>query len=537
MTYHPDDEAALRKMEENLARGVERMNHETRIYGDGLWDDDPSLTAHSAESRAAKRRIKRTPVSSEAGVKEGMAGVLQTLDYLGSKGPSAVPGVLTEVAEASKALNATERAVVRDTAQGVVARAVGSREGAGSLMRQYLPAPTYGSDPISLDEDGQPILTRRLLADQPPNIEYRWGGDMAQASGINLPFGATGTLKSAWAIMMATHDVLLGMKNERVPTGFIFSEAARSASARLAVSLYDADLLGNDVTWAEVDEVLAREGIHIFDPIGFDHRDFVGSTINYIERHGLKRVVIDTYSRASTGYNENDATDTSAILAKLNAILDATGVDITLVHHEGYTPGRPRGSSSLLQGTDTAYGFAKGSRDDQYWLKMVKNKNGALRENAVGFRPRIIRGIKIGGEEHTGIALESSTNSSFKAEARPSEYIERLGTPSARAVHLLCRVLHDDGMGEIACSQAQIATAYSDAVVDAFEGTKYGGQVKPVNRDAMRRMLKSEAVARYIEVNDDGDYTLTYDGIKATKVDEMTFAFEHDNQKEEEETD
>ena len=68
----------------------------------------------------------------------------------------------------------------------------------------------------------------------------------------------------------------------------------------------------------------------------------------------LSMVVVDTLSRAMAGGDENGPTDMTSFIANLDALRDATGAHIMIVHHSGKDTAKgARGHSSLRAATDT----------------------------------------------------------------------------------------------------------------------------------------------------------------------------------------
>jgi len=68
----------------------------------------------------------------------------------------------------------------------------------------------------------------------------------------------------------------------------------------------------------------------------------------------LAMIVVDTLSRAMAGGDENGPTDMTAFIANLDALRDATGAHIMIVHHSGKDTAKgARGHSSLRAATDT----------------------------------------------------------------------------------------------------------------------------------------------------------------------------------------
>ena len=68
----------------------------------------------------------------------------------------------------------------------------------------------------------------------------------------------------------------------------------------------------------------------------------------------LELVVIDTFSAASPGANENASEDVSKVLQRCHRIAVETGAHVALVHHTPKLGGSPRGHSSLLGNVENA---------------------------------------------------------------------------------------------------------------------------------------------------------------------------------------
>jgi len=68
----------------------------------------------------------------------------------------------------------------------------------------------------------------------------------------------------------------------------------------------------------------------------------------------LSMIVVDTLSRAMAGGDENGPTDMTSFIANLDALRNATGAHIMIVHHSGKDTAKgARGHSSLRAATDT----------------------------------------------------------------------------------------------------------------------------------------------------------------------------------------
>lgn len=102
---------------------------------------------------------------------------------------------------------------------------------------------------------------------------------------------------------------------------------------------------------------------------------------DFITKHGIKAVFIDTYAKAATGVDENKAKDVGLTLLQLD-VIKRLGCAVVLVHHlrKGYKhpPGEQldataalRGSGALEGGFDHIISATKANVDgehNEYWL-------------------------------------------------------------------------------------------------------------------------------------------------------------------------
>jgi hypothetical protein len=69
--------------------------------------------------------------------------------------------------------------------------------------------------------------------------------------------------------------------------------------------------------------------------------------------HRLELFIVDTYSAATPGANENASEDVSKILARADRLSEAIGAAVLIVHHKNAAGSRPRGHSSVFANLDS----------------------------------------------------------------------------------------------------------------------------------------------------------------------------------------
>lgn len=74
---------------------------------------------------------------------------------------------------------------------------------------------------------------------------------------------------------------------------------------------------------------------------------------------GVEFIILDTQARMTSGVNENDNSEMSEVVTRLDELRSATGACVTLVHHTGVTGGRGRGASSVLGAMDYEHSVSR----------------------------------------------------------------------------------------------------------------------------------------------------------------------------------
>jgi AAA domain len=118
-------------------------------------------------------------------------------------------------------------------------------------------------------------------------------------------------------------------------------------------------------------------------------------------------VVIDTYSRALGGGDENGPLDGGAAVANIQKIIDATGGHVLIVHHVGNADdakGRLRGWSGLNGAIDTSV-LVKQPKKDGVVIWMVQKENDPLGGERLPPHKVKIRSHKTGAVDAKGNAV------------------------------------------------------------------------------------------------------------------------------------
>jgi len=130
-------------------------------------------------------------------------------------------------------------------------------------------------------------------------------------------------------------------------------------------------------------------------------------------------IVIDTLSRVMAGGDENSAADMTALIRNIDAIREATGAHVMLVHHTGKDTARgARGHSSLRAATDTEIEVQNAEDDDgaQCRAAMVTKQRDYQGGEAFAFSLKTVTlGVDQDGDEVTSCVVQEADSEEFAA--------------------------------------------------------------------------------------------------------------------------
>lgn len=190
-----------------------------------------------------------------------------------------------------------------------------------------------------------------------------------------MVFGESGSGKSFLCVDMgisiARGVPFLGMKTAQGSVLYQAGEGGRGLQKRL-----DAYKLHHRVA-ENVPFVLLPEKVNLFGPEG-DTEAFIEECLEWKAYlpDPLALIVIDTFSTASPGANENDAADMGRMLDAGDRLNKATGAAVVWVHHKNASGLRERGHTSFRANIDTAIEVVRDQESKERSLHLVKLKDG-----------------------------------------------------------------------------------------------------------------------------------------------------------------
>ncbi|MEN3791835.1 AAA family ATPase [Fulvimarina sp. MAC3] len=178
--------------------------------------------------------------------------------------------------------------------------------------------------------------------------------------------------------------------------------------------------------------------------------DLIGDAMTEIqERAGLpvRLIVLDTLSRMMHGGVDSEPRDMKIFLEHVEALRQATGAHILIIHHTGKETDRGmRGSSMLRDFADTVLAIEAPKEEDTdhlHWIKVDKQKDG---EDGGKYRARLSQstvGTDEDGDETTSCVVEHLGASETTGPAKPQK---RLSPSEEIARRALADLLCDQGV-------------------------------------------------------------------------------------------
>jgi hypothetical protein len=172
------------------------------------------------------------------------------------------------------------------------------------------------------------------------------------AGSMSVVYGPSNSGKTFFAFDLAYHVAIGAVwRNCRVTQTavlYLAAEGGNGAMNRMAA-------LKQEHGVCEVPFALKRAGLDLLhDQADLQHIADLAREVTSLHPGKPLLIVIDTLSRIMAGGDENSAADMTALIRNIDAIREATGAHIMLVHHTGKDTARgARGHSSLRAATDT----------------------------------------------------------------------------------------------------------------------------------------------------------------------------------------
>lgn len=192
---------------------------------------------------------------------------------------------------------------------------------------------------------------------------------------IGMIYGASGSGKSFLAVhaglCIARGVPFLGHDTRRGSVLYQAGEGGKGLVKRLRAYKQENRVI------EDVPFVLLPARVDLFSPDG-DVASFIDECLAWraVLPEPLSLIVVDTFSTASPGANENASEDMSRLIRAGEDINKATGAALLWVHHKNAAGDRERGHTSLRANIDTAIEVTKDEESNLRTARLAKLKDG-----------------------------------------------------------------------------------------------------------------------------------------------------------------
>jgi hypothetical protein len=229
---------------------------------------------------------------------------------------------------------------------------------------------------------------------------------------MSVVYGPSNSGKTFFALDMAFHVAIgarwrdLRVKQNAVL--YLAAEGGSGVSNRIVA-------LKEETGVCDVPFALRRAGLDLLhDQADLQHIADLANEVMRVKPGLPLVIVIDTLSRVMAGGDENSAADMTALIRNIDAIREATGAHICLVHHTGKDTARgARGHSSLRAATDTEIEVQ--NEDGARAAQVTKQRDHQGGETFAFNLKAVSLGHDEDGDEVTSCVVEAADSDEYKA--------------------------------------------------------------------------------------------------------------------------
>jgi len=236
------------------------------------------------------------------------------------------------------------------------------------------------------------------------------------AQAMSVVYGPSNSGKTFFALDLAYHIAIGAQwRGHRVKQGcvlYLAAEGGRGVANRVAALKMQHGV-------CNVPLALRRAGLDLLhDKADLQHVYDLAKEVTARMPEAPLIIVIDTLSRIMAGGDENSAADMTALIRNVDAIREATGAHIMLVHHTGKDTARgARGHSSLRAATDTEIEVGQvGEEGSESRAAMVTKQRDYQGGETFAFSLKTVPlGFDQDGDEVTSCVVEEGDAEEFQA--------------------------------------------------------------------------------------------------------------------------
>lgn len=300
----------------------------------------------------------------------------------------------------------------------------------GARRKGWTPEPYAKPEALKIETDPQPAADPFFDKPEQPR-EVEWFDDIEPSmtdaylvkgvisrGAMSVVYGPSNSGKTFFALDLAFHIAIgarwRGLRVEQAAVLYLAAEGGRGVSNRVAA-------LKRETGVCDVPLALKRAGMDLLHAqADLQHLADLAALVCQ-QRPGLPLlIVIDTLSRIMAGGDENNAADMTALIRNIDAIREATGAHVMLVHHTGKDAARgARGHSSLRAATDTEIEVQ--NEDGNRAAIVTKQRDYQGGETFAFNLKSVTLGTDQDGDEVTSCVVEEADSGEFSAARKAAK--------------------------------------------------------------------------------------------------------------------
>lgn len=256
-------------------------------------------------------------------------------------------------------------------------------------------------------DDVQPALSSRYLVK-----------GLLDAETMSVVYGPSNSGKTFFALDLAFHIAAgmnwRGMRTTQAGVLYLAAEGGRGVANRIVA-------LREETGAHSIPFALRRAGLDLLKQQADLQAVYDLAMQVKARADGLPMmIVIDTLSRVMAGGDENSASDMTALIRNIDAIRQATGAHVMIIHHSGKDTARgARGHSSLRAATDTE--IEVGNEDGNRAAMVTKQRDWQGGETFAFTLKSVQLGTDSDGDEVTSCVVEASDTTDFQAARKAAK--------------------------------------------------------------------------------------------------------------------
>jgi AAA domain len=334
------------------------------------------------------------------------------------------------------------------------------------------------------------FLVERFISIKPDSTAQYLVKGLLQRTGLVVVWGAPKCGKSFWTFDLLMHAALgWEYRGRRVQKGTIVYCALEGAQGfRNRIEAFRQDKL-SEVDGSDPPFYLMATPLSLVR----DRKAFIADIGKQLDGDHPVAVCIDTLNRSLEGSESSDE-DMAAYILAADAVRDAFGCLVVIVHHCGHGGARPRGHSSLMGAADMQIAVKRDAADNIV-AELELSKDGEVGLQLVSRLKVVDIGVDQDGDSITSCVVEAVDSGAV---------LSRAAKPPPKSCQTALRALHKaiEEAGKDAPTSSTIPSSARVVSVETWRQYAYASGISDTDTPDARQ----KAFARAHKTLLDGNY-------------------------------